>query len=106
MATMPKAIPNVVSIQVSRDGHAKPDPATLKHSHPDEAEFCSQDDVTVRFNSPKGTPFLRGDTFAVKAGTCTGSGPLKPGADGHYPYHVDPEKGTGSGADPTIIVTN
>jgi hypothetical protein len=94
-------------IHVYRDGHAEADREHLSIDKKEEALFStkrSNDDVEVVFDID-GTPFAT-NKFVVPARTETPSGPLRKGVkDGeHFHYHVYPIKGSGSGADPEIII--
>jgi hypothetical protein len=73
----------------------------------EEAEFFSECDVKIVFDSEKGTPFKNDREFRVSAGQATHSGPLKDEVQvgERYHYRVIPLTGAG-GADPEIIITN
>lgn len=111
MAAIPKPLTAFKNIDVYPDGHAVKDPEYLSKSENEQAVFStktSKADVEVVFDPADGTPFNDVPTFVVPAGTNHQSGALRGDVvvGKHYHYTVRrPGKGTGSSADPEIIIT-
>jgi hypothetical protein len=106
MAAMPQPQPALTIKRIKHFGDARDEQVftSLSKGKREEAEFFAECNVEISFG--KRTPFRDNNTFQVRAGQATHSGPLKDEVKvgEHYRYRVVPIKGPG--ADPEIIITN
>jgi hypothetical protein len=106
MATMPKHVPPIKRIEHFGDPRDEMIVTTLSKGNREEVEFFSKRDIKIVFDFAEGTPFQQDSEFLVRAGQTTPSGSLheRVAAGEKYRYRVHAMKGTGPGADPTIII--